>query len=68
MKTAMQALWDYIDANFHEDNFNIQNIRSQSLEMEKQQIAHTYWEAYKEGRYSGNVTADEYYEKTYNNE
>jgi hypothetical protein len=66
MKTAMQIFWDYIDANYHEDNFNIQNVRDKSLEDEKSQIIYTYWEAYKEGQYSGDRTADEYYEQTFN--
>lgn len=38
----------------------------QAKEMEKQHIIHTYWVAYKEGRYSGDKTAEEYYNETYN--
>jgi hypothetical protein len=35
-------------------------------EMEKQQIIDAYWSSYKEGQYSGDKTADEYYNKTFN--
>jgi HEPN domain-containing protein len=38
---------------------------TQAKQIEKEQIIHTYWEAYKEGRYSGDRTAEEYYDETY---
>jgi hypothetical protein len=31
-------------------------------------MIHTYWVAYKEGRYSGDKTAEEYYNETFNQE
>ena len=34
-------------------------------EMHKQEIENTYWNAYKEGQYSGDKTAEEYYIKTF---
>jgi hypothetical protein len=34
-------------------------------EMHKQEIENTYWNAYKEGQYSGDKTAEEYYQKTF---
>ena len=34
-------------------------------EMEKEQIKDAYWASYKEGQYSGDKTADEYYNQTY---
>jgi HEPN domain-containing protein len=37
----------------------------QAKQMEKDWIIHTYWVAYKEGRYSGDKTAEEYYNETY---
>ena len=37
-QTAMQKLWDWIDANCHEDNFNLNDAREMSLKLEKEQI------------------------------
>ena len=37
------------------------------LEKEKEQIINTYWDAYKEGQISSDVTADEYYNQNYKN-
>ena len=34
-------------------------------EMHKQEIENTYWNAYKEGQYSGDKTAEEYYQETF---
>ena len=34
-------------------------------EMHKQEIENTYWNAYKEGQYSGDKTAEEYYQKIF---
>ena len=41
----MQELWNYIDANGHEENFNIHNMREVSLQMEKEQEYETkaFW-------------------------
>ena len=36
------------------------------LEKEKEQIENAYWASYKEGQYSGDKTAEEYYNETYN--
>ena len=33
---------------------------------EKEQIENAYWASYKEGQYSGDKTAEEYYNETYN--
>lgn len=33
---------------------------------EKEQIENAYWASYKEGQYSGDKTAEEYYDETYN--
>jgi hypothetical protein len=38
MKTAMKELWEYIEANYHEEGFNILDAKQRSLELEKQQI------------------------------
>ena len=37
------------------------------LQKEKEQIIDTYWDAYKEGQISSDVTADEYYNQNYKN-
>jgi len=37
----------------------------QAKEMEKEQIIDTYWASYNEGKYRGDKTADEYYNKTF---
>jgi hypothetical protein len=42
-------------------------IFEQAKEMEREQIINTYWTSYKEGQYSGDKTADEYYNETYKN-
>lgn len=34
----MQQLWDWIDANYHEDSFNINDARDMSIKLEKEQI------------------------------
>ena len=33
---------------------------------EKEQILNAYWASYKEGQYSGDKTAEEYYKQTFN--
>jgi hypothetical protein len=37
-QTAMQALWEWIDANYHEESFNLNDARDMSLKLEKEQI------------------------------
>jgi hypothetical protein len=43
------------------DKFDLE----QAKEMHKQEIENTYWNAYKEGQYSGDKTAEEYYQKIF---
>jgi hypothetical protein len=38
MQTAMQELWDYIDANYHEEGFNLYDAKEISLQQEQEQI------------------------------
>ena len=33
-QTAVQELWDYIDANYHEENFNLYSAKKLSIEKE----------------------------------
>jgi hypothetical protein len=63
MKTAMQELWDYIDANYHEKGFNLYNAKEISLEKEKEQIRN----AYNDGYFAAYKYKDweEYYNQTY---
>ena len=44
------------------------NIFEQAKDMEKEQIINAYWTSYKEGQYSGDKTADEYYNETFKSE
>ena len=44
---------------------NVPHILEQFLEKEKEQIENAYWASYKEGQYSGDKTAEEYYNETY---
>jgi len=61
-QTAMQELWDWIDANCNEDNFNIFDAKKMSLENEKEQIMN----AWATGVISqGNMTAEQYYIETF---
>jgi hypothetical protein len=41
-QTAMHSLWEWIDANYHEDNFNINYARDISLKLEKEQIMKSF--------------------------
>ena len=45
-QTAMHSLWEWIDANYHEDNFNINDARDMSLKLEKEQIMNAYIAGY----------------------
>ena len=68
MKTAIQELIEYaneFDFGGWEDVFI--KKATELLEKEKQQIINTYWDAYKEGQISSDVTADEYYNQNYKN-
>jgi hypothetical protein len=71
MQTAMQELIEWaISLQYKQqqctDWIVIKNKAESLLEKEKDWIIHTYWVAYKEGRYSGDKTAEEYYNETYN--
>ena len=66
-QTAMQGLWEWIDANCHEDGFNINDARDMSLKLEKEQIINTYLNACARVTPYGNYTdsAEQYYNETY---
>jgi hypothetical protein len=54
-----QTLWEQAEI----DKFDW----DEALQMEKEQIINAYWASYKEGQYSGDKTAEEYYNETYGN-
>jgi hypothetical protein len=67
MKTAMQELWEYIEANYNEENFNIFDAKAKSLELEKQQIIEACNSGYDSWfdviKY--NSKGEQYYKETY---
>jgi hypothetical protein len=72
MQTAMQELKDDIIIEkklgfITENSCNriLDYIDNLYFEKEKQQIINTYWDAYKEGQISSDVTAEEYYNEKY---
>jgi superfamily I DNA and RNA helicase len=69
MKTAMQELIELLELD-NELKLNMPHlmhiIEEVYIEKEKEKLIHTYWEAYKEGRFSSDRTAEEYYEQTFN--
>ena len=65
MKTAMHELWDYIDANYHEEGFNLYDAKEISLEKEKEQINKACYDGYyQEELYD----TRNYYDQTYSQE
>jgi len=75
MKTAMQELIDemtaYLDLHESPEVREVLRILKASAirkywKKEKEQIENAYWASYKEGQYSGDKTAEEYYNETYN--
>jgi hypothetical protein len=63
-KTAMQELWEYIEANYNEENFNILDAKEKSLEIEKQQIVN----AFNDGRrWNNSWTGETYYKELFEN-
>jgi|LakMenEpi03Aug12_release.lakeMendotaPanAssembly.Ray.scaffolds.fasta_scaffold4299195_2 hypothetical protein len=67
MKTAMQELKEALIKELKNNPFINLDITMfiPVLEKEKQQIINTYWDAYKEGQISSDVTAEEYYNEKY---
>jgi len=61
MKTAMQELWEYIEANYNEENFNIFDAKTKSLELEKKQIIEAL------NQFSNETLSDEFCDKYYIN-
>lgn len=65
-QTAVKALWEWIDANYHEESFNLNDARDMSLKLEKEQIMKTWYDC----KYITIIDkipmdAEEYYNETY---
>ena len=46
----------------------LEHLTNQAKEMEKEQIINAYWDAYNEGKYSTDKTAEEYYKENFKQE
>jgi len=66
-QTAVEWLIEHLNLDETSPNYN-KLIIEQAKEMEKEQIKDAYWASYKEGQYSGDKTADEYYNETFKQE
>lgn len=67
--TAMQELWDYIDANYHEENFNLYNVKELSIEKEKEQIINAHLSGLTDHLdMEAIIQAEQYYKKTFKSE
>ena len=67
-QTAVQMLFDYIEANMHEDNFDLLSAKQTALAMEKEQIesAFTTGELFSWDYFDDvNITSENYYNETY---
>jgi HEPN domain-containing protein len=61
MKTAVEWLVQRLAENGIIHSFDIEQAKA----MEKDQIISVYWDAYNEGKYSTDKTAEEYYKETF---
>jgi hypothetical protein len=67
--TAVEQLQVYLSISLGRDRMRMLfNEFEKAKEMEKEQIINAYWSSYKEGQYSGDKTAEEYYNETYKSE
>ena len=64
-QTAMQQLWDWIDANYHEDNFNLNDAREMSLKLEKEQIMKAVYDSMGTNFDPNWGRAEQYYNETF---
>jgi HEPN domain-containing protein len=67
-QTAVEWLVDYIKNLEKYPYKTIQELEEQAKEMEKEQIISVYWDAYNEGKYSTDKTAEQYYNETFKQE
>jgi HEPN domain-containing protein len=68
-QTAVEWLIDMLvaenEVTLKGENFKLFEM---AKAMEKEQIISVYWDAYNEGKYSTDKTADEYYNQTFKEE
>ena len=62
---SQQEIQDMINVYSCDAQLFLRMIFDKAKALQKEQIIQTYWEAYKEGQYSGDRTAEEYYNVTY---
>jgi HEPN domain-containing protein len=55
----------YFDGNKPLTFTNLDHLQQQAKAMEKEQIISVYWDAYNEGKYSTDKTAEEYYKENF---
>ena len=67
-QTAVEWFAEKIGHNSLMGLIEYNELFEQAKAMEKEQIEETYWASYKEGQYSGDKTADEYYNENFKSE
>jgi hypothetical protein len=67
-QTAVKQLFDWIEANMHEDNFNVLSAKEKALAMEREQIKEGYIMALLDGDAKIRRDAEDYYNETYGGE
>jgi hypothetical protein len=63
--SAVEWLIEQLTPSISLQQKHIDELKEKAKEMEKEQIIKAYWSSYKEGQYSGDKTADEYYNETF---
>ena len=66
-KTNMKTAVEWLIEQLHSGK-ELSTVIHHAKAMEKVQIINAYWDAYNEGKYSGDKTADEYYKETFKQE
>jgi len=67
--TAIQQLWEWIDANCHEESFNLNDARELSLSLEREQRIKDYKAGYIDASVNHINDAENYiYESEYINQ
>ena len=64
-QTAVDYLYLFLHQIGTANDKNNLKLYNKAKQMEKEQIINAYWSSYKEGQYSGDKTAEEYYKETY---
>jgi hypothetical protein len=66
MQTSIEWLWEQIPFEFTSKRSAFE-VFEQAKQIHNLEIENTYWNAYKEGQYSGDKTAEEYYQEVFKN-